>query len=68
MVRHYTKPRIRWVSWWDPGRHGMPLVSREAIYEWMIRWLKDGQGDFHEQPVKMYTNRELLVTKRPCRG
>jgi hypothetical protein len=40
----------------------MPLVSREAVYEWMIRWLKDGQGDFHEQPVKMYTNHELLVT------
>jgi cephalosporin-C deacetylase-like acetyl esterase len=45
-----------------PGWHGMPLVSREAVYEWMIRWLKDGQGDFHEQPVKMYTNHELLVT------
>jgi hypothetical protein len=28
----------------------------------MIRWLKDGQGDFHEQAVKMYTNKELLVT------
>ena len=45
-----------------PGGHGMPLVSREAVYEWMIRWLKNGQGDFHEQPVKMYTNNELLVT------
>jgi cephalosporin-C deacetylase-like acetyl esterase len=45
-----------------PGSHGMPLVSREAVYEWMIRWLKDGQGDFHEQAVKMYTNKELLVT------
>jgi len=45
-----------------PGPHGTPLVSREAIYEWMIRWLKDGQGDFHEQPVKLYTNHELLVT------
>jgi hypothetical protein len=28
----------------------------------MIRWLKNGPGDFHEQPVKMYTNKELLVT------
>ena len=45
-----------------PGPHGTPLVSREAVYEWMIRWLKDGQGDFHEQPVKLYTNHELLVT------
>ena len=46
-----------------PGWHGMPLESREAVYQWMIRWLKNGQGDTHEQPVKMYTNRELLVTK-----
>ena len=45
-----------------PGPHGTPLESREAIYEWMIRWLKDGRGDFHEQPVKLYTNHELLVT------
>ena len=44
------------------GPHGTPLESREAIYEWMIRWLQDGQGDFHEQPVKIYTNHELLVT------
>jgi cephalosporin-C deacetylase-like acetyl esterase len=46
-----------------PGSHGMPLVSREAVYEWMDRWLKNGQGDAHELPVKMYPNHELLVTK-----
>ena len=46
-----------------PGLHGMPLLSREAVYEWMIRWLKNGQGDSHEQPVKMYTNSELQVTR-----
>jgi dienelactone hydrolase len=45
-----------------PGSHGMPLVAREAVYEWMIRYLKNGQGDFHEQPVEMYTNHQLLVT------
>ena len=45
-----------------PGPHGVPLVSREAIYEWMIRYLKNGQGDFHEQDVKLYTNHELRVT------
>jgi len=44
------------------GPHGTPLETREEIYRWMIRWLKDGQGDFHEQPVKSYTNHELLVT------
>jgi cephalosporin-C deacetylase-like acetyl esterase len=45
-----------------PGPHGTPLVSREAVYQWMIRWLKDGQGDFHEQPVHLYNNFELRVT------
>jgi len=44
------------------GPHGTPLETREAIYEWMTRWLKDGQGDSHEQPVKIYTSHELLVT------
>lgn len=45
-----------------PGPHGTPLVSREAVYKWMIRWLKDGQGDFHEQPVHLYNNFDLQVT------
>ena len=44
------------------GPHGTPLETREEIYKWMIRWLKDGRGDFHEQPVHLYTNQELLVT------
>lgn len=46
-----------------PGPHGTPLVSREAVYQWLMRWLKEGHGDFHEQPVKIYPNHELLVTK-----
>ncbi|HYM08717.1 MAG TPA: acetylxylan esterase, partial [Terriglobales bacterium] len=45
-----------------PDPHGTPLETREAIYKWIIRWLKDGRGDFHEQPVEIYTNQELLVT------
>lgn len=45
-----------------PGPHGMPLPTRELIYEWMTRWLKDGQGDTREEPVHLYTNIELLVT------
>lgn len=45
-----------------PGPHGTPLVSREAVYQWMIRWLKNGQGDLHEQPVHLYSNFDLLVT------
>ena len=46
-----------------PGWHGMPLESREALYRWMIRWLKNGQGDYHERPVKMYASYDLQVTK-----
>jgi cephalosporin-C deacetylase-like acetyl esterase len=46
-----------------PGPHGMPLETREHIYEWMIRWLKDGKGDPHELPVHQYRNFELLVTR-----
>lgn len=45
-----------------PGTHGVPLASREAIYQWMIRWLKNGRGDYHEEPVKLYNNSELQVT------
>lgn len=45
-----------------PGKHGTPLPVRERIYEWMIRWLKDGMGDPGEVPVQMAANRELLVT------
>ncbi|HLY18305.1 MAG TPA: acetylxylan esterase [Bryobacteraceae bacterium] len=45
-----------------PGPHGTPLETREAIYEWMIRWLKDGKGDFHERAVTLYSNSELSVT------
>jgi hypothetical protein len=46
-----------------PGGHGTPLVSREAVYRWLIRWLNDGRGDFHERPAKVYTNFELLASK-----
>ena len=45
-----------------PGSHGMPLASREAVYQWMIRWLKNGEGDFHEQQVTMFPEAELRAT------
>jgi dienelactone hydrolase len=46
-----------------PGPHGTPLVSREAVYGWFTQWLKDGKGDPHEQPVKLYPNQELWATR-----
>jgi len=45
------------------GPHGTPPETRAAIYEWMIRWLKNGKGDFLERNVHQYTNNELIVTK-----
>jgi hypothetical protein len=38
-------------------------TEEEYFYRWFIRWLQHGEGDFHEQPAKLYTNQELLVTR-----
>ena len=46
-----------------PGPHGTPLECREGIYDWLIHWLNGGQGDAREQPVKVYTSRELMATR-----
>ncbi len=46
-----------------PGPHGTPRESREEIYRWMIRWLASGKGDPRDQPVKLFTNLELLATQ-----
>ncbi|MCC6340607.1 MAG: acetylxylan esterase [Bryobacterales bacterium] len=45
-----------------PGPHGTPKESREEIYRWMNRWLKDGKGDERDEEVKLHTNHELRVT------
>jgi len=55
-----AEDHIRWAV--GPGPHGTPLEIREAIYEWMIRWLKDGRGNFREEPVDMAPDFELLAT------
>ena len=55
-----AEDHIRWAV--GPGPHGTPLEIREAIYEWMIRWLKDGRGDFREEPVEMALDFDLLAT------
>src|SRR6266849_5259890 len=46
-----------------PGPHGTPRETREELYAWMIRWLKDGKGDAHEQEIPLYPDYELQVTK-----
>ena len=56
-----AEEKVRWVV--GPGPHGTPREVREAIYEWMIRWLKEGKGDWREQEVKLYPDHELQVTR-----
>lgn len=55
-----AEERIRWVV--GPGPHGTPLAVREAIYEWMIRWLKDGRGDHREESFQPHPEHELWAT------
>ncbi|HUS08780.1 MAG TPA: acetylxylan esterase [Bryobacteraceae bacterium] len=53
--------RLKWVV--GPGPHGTPVEIREAIYEWMIRWLKDGKGDAKEQPSTPLPDKELFASE-----
>ncbi len=52
--------RVDWAI--GPGGHGTPQPVRERIYEWMIRWLKDGKGDPREEDVEMEPTLRLLAT------
>lgn len=52
--------RVKWVV--GPGGHGTPLVVREAIYEWMIRWLAKGSGTAREEAVTLLPDHQLWVT------
>ena len=56
-----VEDRVKWVV--GPGGHGTPLEVREAIYEWMIKWLKNGKGSKDEEQVHMYSNQELQATR-----
>ena len=55
-----VQDRIKWVV--GPGGHGTPLVIREGVYEWFNRWLNNGNPNWKERPVKMFTNEDLRVT------
>lgn len=52
--------KIGWVV--GPGPHGLPLEVREDIYEWMIRWLKDGKGNFREEPFQPVPDFDLFTS------
>jgi dienelactone hydrolase len=52
--------RVKWVV--GPGGHGTPLVVREAIYDWMIRWLASGAASAREETVTLLPDYQLWVT------
>jgi cephalosporin-C deacetylase-like acetyl esterase len=52
--------RIAWHV--GPGPHGVPRPSREAIYEWFVKWLRNGQGDRNEPAIDLDPAGDLLVT------
>ena len=56
-----AETHVKWVV--GPGGHGTPPMVREAIYEWMIRWLNGGKGDARETAVTLLPDHELRVTK-----
>ena len=55
-----AEDRIKWAI--GPGGHGTPVQIREAIYEWFTRWLKDGRGEWRDEPVEMATDFDLQAT------
>jgi hypothetical protein len=60
---------VKWVV--GPGGHGTPLMVREAISDWMIRWLNDGKGDAKELDLPLMSVGELCAyegCQAPGRG
>jgi len=55
-----AQDRVAWHV--GPGPHGTPQPSREAIYAWFIKWLKNGEGDEAEPAAKPEPADNLLVT------
>jgi cephalosporin-C deacetylase-like acetyl esterase len=58
---HDAAERVKWVV--GPGGHGTPPVVREAIYDWMTRWLGDRKGTSSPEVTDLLPDHALLVTK-----
>lgn len=56
-----ARDRLEWFV--GPGPHGVPLQSREAIYEFFIRHLKNGEGDPREEPAELDPPENILCTE-----
>jgi cephalosporin-C deacetylase-like acetyl esterase len=55
-----AEDRVGWFV--GPGGHGTPLVSREAIYAWFVKWLKNGKGNGTEPKIDLDAAEDLLCT------
>jgi hypothetical protein len=49
---------------YDTGPHGTTQRQREAIYAWMSRWLKGGDGEIHSEPAFQTEYEEDLLCTR----
>jgi dienelactone hydrolase len=56
-----VRDRVKWVV--GPGGHGTPKVNRDAIYEWMDRWLAKGEARPMTEVTDLLPDQALLVTK-----
>ena len=54
--------RVKWVV--GPGGHGTPAVVRQAIYDWMVRWLKPAEGGATDEATDLLPDQALLVTEK----
>jgi dienelactone hydrolase len=55
-----AQDRVKWVV--RPGGHGTPTDVREAIYDWMIRWLANGSGNARDEAVALLPDHDLQAT------
>jgi cephalosporin-C deacetylase-like acetyl esterase len=53
--------KLKWVV--GPGGHGTPQVLREAIYDWMLRWLNNSDGSPKEQDIALRPDQDFQVTR-----
>src|SRR5262245_37917228 len=56
-----VRDHVKWVV--GPGGHGTPKVNRDAIYEWMDRWLARGAANPVAEVTDLLPDQALLVTK-----
>ena len=57
-----ARDRVKWVV--GPGGHGTPRVVRDAIYEWMVRWLEPGGAPIKDEVTDLLPDHALLVTEK----